>query len=84
MLDEGARQYLIEGHRRFKQTNDRTHIDDAIRLVQTISPGSFFQGDKDKTMEKRAFYHAPFSVYWSGTAVTHENAYPIMKRGEKV
>lgn len=81
MLDDSARQYLIEGHRRFEKTKDRTHIDDAIRLVQTISPGSFLQNDKDK--EKRAFYHAPFSVYWSGTAVTHENAYPVMQKGGK-
>lgn len=81
MLEEGARQYLIEGHRRFKQTGDRTHIDDAVRLVQTLSPESFLQNDKDK--EKRVFYHAPFSAYWSGRAITHENAYPIMKRGEK-
>jgi hypothetical protein len=81
MLDDSARQYLIEGHRRFEKTKDRTHIDDAIRLVQTISPQSFLQNDKDK--EKRAFYHAPFSVYWSGTAVTHENAYPVMQKGGK-
>ena len=81
MLDDSARQYLIEGHRRFEKTKDRTHIDDAIRLVQTISPQSFLQNDKDK--EKRVFYHAPFSVYWSGTAVTHENAYPVMQKGGK-
>ena len=81
MLDDGARQYLIEGHRRFEKTKDRTHIDAAIRLVQTISPESFLQNDKDK--EKRVFYHAPFSVYWSGTAVTQENAYPVMQKGGK-
>ncbi len=34
-------------------------------------------------MEKRVFFHAPFSVYWSGTAVTHENAYPVMQKGGK-
>lgn len=75
MLDEPCRNILIEGHRRFEQTKDRTHIDDAIKLVKTISPKDFFQGDKDLNLEKRVFQHEPFSIFWSGKSVSRKKAY---------
>ena len=60
---------LKEGYRRFTETNDRRHIDDAINLVRSVSPNSFFQGDKDLSLEKRVFFHEPFSAHWSGTYI---------------
>jgi hypothetical protein len=80
MLEERYRGYLIEGYTRFKTTKDRTHIDDAINLVKALSPKSFFQGEKDKTLEKRIFFHAPFSTHWSGNAITQDDAYSLNKR----
>ena len=75
LLDSKYRDFLIEGHKRFARTGDRTHVDDAIRLVMTMSPQSFFQGPKDGTLEQRVFVHAPRSAHWSGTALTYKDAY---------
>lgn len=69
MLEQKYRDYLIRGYERFLATKDRTHIDDAIRLVKTMSPSDFFQGDKDLNLEKRVFFHEPFSAHWSGTYI---------------
>ena len=69
MLEEKYRDYLIRGYERFVATKDRTHIDDAIRLVKTMSPNNFFQGDKDLNLEKRVFFHEPFGARWSGTYI---------------
>lgn len=77
MLEIKHREILIRGYERFKQTGDRTHIDDAINLVNALSPKSFFQGPKDKDLGQRVFVHAPRSAHWSGTARTYEDAYQI-------
>ena len=69
MLEQKYRDVLIRGYEWFVATKDRTHIDDAIRLVKTMSPNNFFQGDKDLNLEKRVFYNEPFGVYWSGRAI---------------
>jgi hypothetical protein len=69
MLEQKYRDYLIRGYERFVATKDRTHIDDAIRLVKTMSPSDFFQGDKDLNLEKRVFFHEPFGARWSGTYI---------------
>lgn len=75
MLDIQYRAFLIEGHRRFVQTGNRMHIEDAIQLVKSAAPQHFYQGEKDMTLEKRVFFNEPFSAHWSGTA--------IKKYGEK-
>jgi hypothetical protein len=77
MLELKYREILMNGHKRFEMTKDRTHIDDAINLVMTMSPGSFFNGPKDKALEQRVFVHAPRGAYWSGTARTYKDAYPV-------
>jgi hypothetical protein len=69
MLEQKYRDYLIRGYERYVATKDRTHIDDAIRLVKTMSPSDFFQGDKDLNLEKRVFFHEPFGARWSGTYI---------------
>lgn len=69
MLEQKYRDVLIRGYERFVATKDRTHIDDAIRLVKTMSPSDFFQGDKDLNLEKRVFFHEPFGARWSGTYI---------------
>lgn len=75
MLEQKYRDYLMRGYERFVATKDRTHIDDAIRLVKTMSPNNFYQGAKDLSLEKRVFFHQPFGIHWSGTF--------IKKLGEK-
>ena len=74
MLNMQCQLILQEGYRRFTETKDRTHIDDAIRLVKSVSPENFFQGDKDLTLEKRVFFNEPFSAHWSGTYVKRYGA----------
>ena len=69
MLEQKYRDVLIRGYERFVATKDRTHIDDAIRLVKTMSPSDFFQGDKDLSLEKRVFYNEPFGTHWSGRSI---------------
>lgn len=69
MLEQKYRDYLMRGYERFVTTKDRTHIDDAIRLVKTMSPNNFYQGAKDLSLEKRVFQHEPFSIFWSGRAI---------------
>lgn len=69
MLEQKYRDVLIRGYERFVATKDRTHIDDAIRLVKTMSPSDFFQGDKDLNLEKRVFFNEPFGARWSGTYI---------------
>lgn len=78
MLEMKYREMLMNGHKRFEMTKDRTHIDDAINLVMTMSPGSFFSGPKDKALEQRVFVHAPRGAYWSGTARTYKDAYKMI------
>jgi len=77
LLDSKYREFLVNGHKRFEKTGDFTHIEDAIRLVTTISPESFFQGPKDRALDQRSFVHAPRSAYWSGTALTYKDAYEV-------
>ena len=77
LLDSKYRDFLIEGHKRFARTGDFTHIEDAIRLVMTMSPQSFFQGPKDWALDQRSFVHAPRSAYWSGKALTYKDAYEV-------
>ena len=60
---------LKEGYKRFTETKDRRHIDDAIQLVKSVSPNSFFQGEKDRSLEKRVFFDEPYSAHWSGTYI---------------
>jgi hypothetical protein len=69
MLNEQCQLVLKEGYRRYVATKDRTHIDDAISLVKTLSPNKFFQGEKDLNLEKRVFFHEPRSGHWSGTYI---------------
>ena len=69
MLSEQHRAFLIEGHRRYVQTGERHHIDDAINLVKSVAPQHFFQGDDDQNLKLRVFYHEPFSAHWSGTYI---------------
>jgi hypothetical protein len=75
MLEQKYRDCLVRGYERYVATKDRTHIDDAIRLVKTMSPNSFYQGAKDLSLEKRVFQHEPFSIFWSGTAISRKKAY---------
>lgn len=69
MLDEQCQLMLKEGYRRFAETKDRRHIDDAINLVRSVSPNSFFQGEKDRNLEKRVFFDEPYGAHWSGTYI---------------
>jgi hypothetical protein len=69
MLDIQYRAFLIEGHRRFVETGNRMHIEDAIQLVKSVAPEHFYQGDNDKTLTKRVFYDEPYSAHWSGTYI---------------
>ena len=69
MLNEQCQLMLKEGYRRFTETKDKRHIDDAINLVKSVSPNSFFQGEKDRNLEKRVFFHEPYGAHWSGTYI---------------
>ena len=74
MLEEQHRYILIEGYHRFKETNDREHIDEAIRLVKLLAPQHFFRDHKDPALLQRVFFHQPYSSHWSGTAIVLEKA----------
>jgi len=69
MLDEQCQLIIKEGHRRFVETKDMKHIDDAVNLVKTIRPERFFQGAKDPALQKRVFFHEPYGANWSGTYI---------------
>lgn len=45
-----------------------------ITQVKADAPSHFFWGDNDPNLQKRVFFHAPFSSKWSGTAVVYEKA----------
>jgi len=81
MLDAKCREMLIDAHKRFQVTKDRTLIDDAINLVMALSPESFFDGPRDKALEQRVFVHAPRSAHWTGMARTYKNAYGLSSVG---
>jgi hypothetical protein len=74
MLEQKYQDVLIRGYERFVATKDRTHIDDAIRLVKIMSPNNFFQSDKDLNLEKRVFFNEPYGAHWSGTYIKRYKA----------
>ena len=68
MLDEQCVIILKEGYRRFVESKNMRDIDDAVNLVKTIRPDQFFRV-KDPALQKRVFFHEPFSANWSGTYI---------------
>ena len=49
-------------------------LDKVIDEIKAMSPSHFFWGVKDPNLERRVFFHMPFSSKWSGTAVVHAQA----------
>lgn len=79
MLEEKQRELLRAAYKYFSITKDYVLIEDAINVVMESCPEKFFQGPKDKALEQRVFVHAPRSPYWSGSARTYADAYPVGK-----
>jgi len=59
------------------EKKDPELLDLVIKQVKADAPSHFFWGDDDPNLEKRVFFHAPFSNKWSGKAIVNERAIGI-------
>lgn len=77
MLSPEHQEILKEAHRRWHQTKNMQHINDAIELVKSLAPEKFFREGKtpDPLLARRVFVHQPYSGHWSGTARTNKRAW---------
>lgn len=71
MLEQKYRDMLIKA----AESEDTETINRTIETIKLVSPNNFFFGDKDPELEKRVFYHRPFSTHWSGKAIKDGLAY---------
>jgi hypothetical protein len=55
------------------QEKDHELLDLVIAQVKSDAPSHFFWGSDDPNLEKRVFFHAPFSNRWSGKAIKYES-----------
>jgi hypothetical protein len=56
------------------EKKDPELLDSVIAQVKADAPSHFFWGNDDPNLEKRVFFHAPWSAKWSGTAIVTDRA----------
>lgn len=56
------------------EKKDPELLDSVIAQVKADAPSHFFWGNDDPNLQKRVFFHAPWSSKWSGTAIVYERA----------